>query len=88
MNVGIIGLGVGEKHLETFLSHDDVHQITICDFDEKKLNETHLKYPNLFKCKDSNKLLTDPSIDLVSICSYDHFHADQIIMALKNKKHV
>lgn len=88
MNVGIIGLGVGEKHLETYLSHDDVDKITICDFDEKTLHKIHLKYPDLFICEDSSKVLTDPSIDLVSICSYDHFHADQIVMALQNKKHV
>lgn len=88
MNVGIIGLGVGEKHLETFISHKDIDQITVCDFDENKLNEILLKYPKVLSCEDSSEILNDPTIDIVSICSYDNFHADQIVLALKNKKHV
>lgn len=88
MNVGIIGLGVGEKHLDTFQSHSDIKSIKICDFDSNKLSEVMSKNSISQGCSNPKEILEDPSIDLVSICSYDNFHTQQIVSALKNKKHV
>ena len=88
MNVGIIGLGVGEKHLETFQSHPGINEVSVCDFNQDKLKDVMKKHKNINSCKNPNEILRDPNIDLISICSYDNFHCDQIIDALNNKKHI
>ena len=35
--VGIIGLGVGQRHLETFLANKKCFVKYVCDFDQKKI---------------------------------------------------
>ena len=88
LKVGIIGLGVGEAHLKSYKKIKNVEVISICDLNMKRLNEIKKKYdvPNIVK--NYKKITENKEIDVVSICSYDNFHAEQIISCLKNGKHV
>jgi len=38
--------------------------------------------------EDAARVLTDPDIDIVSVASYDNFHAEHVVAALENGKHV
>lgn len=88
LNAAIIGLGVGEQHIKGYSEDSRCKVVALCDFDEKKLAEVGSRYPNISLTKDSDKILSDPLIDIVSIASYDNFHHDQIIAALRNGKHI
>lgn len=88
LNAGVIGLGVGERHIAGYLSDDRCNVVKICDTNEKKLNEVAKKY---IKCQSSTnpeEILNDPNINLVSIASYDVSHAYQVVKAIENGKHV
>ena len=88
INVGVIGLGVGEAHINSYQSIPEVEVLSICDLNKSRLKEIGDKYniPNRYDC--SKKITEDAKIDLVSICSYDNFHASQVISAFRNGKHV
>ena len=39
IKVGIIGLGVGQRHLEAFEANPICEVISVCDFNEDKIND-------------------------------------------------
>ncbi len=89
LKVGVIGLGVGEKHAETYLSNPNCELVAISDFSEEKLKKNQGKAGGLkYMTTNADEILLDPEINLVSIASYDNFHAEQIIKAIASGKHV
>ena len=86
IKIGIIGFGVGERHLETFLANNNCEVKYICDFDQKKLKKIKKKFPKIICITNSKKIFQDKSINLVSIASYDNYHHTNIIEAIKSKK--
>ena len=82
--VGIIGLGVGEKHIDGF-EESGLAQVThLCDFNNDKILYLQEKYPDKIVTKFANDILNNNDIDIVSIASFDDFHYEQILMAVKN----
>jgi predicted dehydrogenase len=88
INVGIIGLGVGEKHIAGYQAHPGCRVVALCDFDRKKLKQAKAKYPSIKLTARAEEILSDKTIQAVSIASYDSDHHAQIVQALKNGKHV
>ncbi|MBU0581039.1 MAG: Gfo/Idh/MocA family oxidoreductase, partial [Candidatus Margulisbacteria bacterium] len=88
LKVGIIGLGVGEKHIEGYAKHPQCEVIALCDIDDKKISMAKKKYPKLSITKNADDILTNPQINIISIASYDNFHHEQIVKAIENKKHI
>ena len=88
LKAGIIGLGVGEQHIYGYNAHPDCQVIAACDFDKKKLSEVQEKNPDISYFEDANEILNNPDIDIISIASFDNFHAEQIIQAINNGKHL
>lgn len=87
LKAGIIGLGVGEAHIEGYQSHPDCEVTHLCDLSATKLNEVGQKYPTLQLTQDANEILENPDIDVVSIASYDNFHFEQMKKAIETGKH-
>lgn len=88
VNIGIIGLGIGEQHLIGYKKSKFVDSISICDFNKKKLNSISEKY-NIKKIyKTDEEMINDKNLDVISIASYDQFHFNQIVSSLRNNKHV
>jgi len=88
INVGIIGLGVGEKHIDGFNSHPECNVLAVCDFSEKKLKLAKAKYPDIRTTKSADVVLNDPDLQVVSVASYDQYHHHQIVRAIDQGKHV
>jgi predicted dehydrogenase len=86
--VGIVGLGVGEQHIAGYRTHPGCEVVALCDFDADRLEEVGTRNPGLRRVADSNEVLDDPEIDVVSIASYDNFHFEQVRRAVQNGKHV
>lgn len=84
----VIGLGVGESHISGYESHPRCQVKTLCDFNPSVLEKIAKRHPDKKLVKQANIIFEDPEIDIVSIASYDSFHAEQIIQCLKSGKHV
>lgn len=85
---GVIGMGVGEKHLIALNNNRHVKVKSVCDFDREKINLGKIKYPNVKFFYKDKEILNDKSINLVSIASYDDYHYKQVINAIENKKNI
>jgi predicted dehydrogenase len=87
LNVGVIGLGVGAKHAHALHFNKNVNLVSLCDFDNKKINLYKKIYKNCNFTNNSDDIFKNPNIDIVSIASYDNFHAKHILQAIKYNKH-
>lgn len=85
---GIIGSGIGIKHLEAINQLKNSKVKYLCEFNKKKIIFLKKKYPNIEIIKKPKKIFLDNEVNLVSIASYDNFHYSQIIESLKYKKNI
>lgn len=88
IKVGIIGLGVGESHITGYQKHPKCEVVALCDFSPEKNKLASHKYPGIKIVQFAEEILEDPQIDVVSIATYDNFHYEQIISAIKTSKHI
>ena len=88
VKAGIIGLGVGEKHIDGYRASNGAEVIALCDTDPAKRDMAKKKYPDCRVYDDADALIDDPDVSVVSVASYDHQHAAQIVRALDRGKHV
>ena len=87
LTVGVIGLGVGERHLISLSKRSDVEVKLVCDLNpQKEATAKEINPKSRFTIYPEEVLNSD--IDLVIIASFDSDHANQVIDALKNQKHV
>jgi predicted dehydrogenase len=87
LKVGVIGLGVGERHAAAFAAHPECELTAICDSDPAKLDDVVSRFPAAARYASADKLI-DSGIDVVAVASYDDAHAGQIVRALDNGLHV
>ena len=59
LRAGVIGLGVGEKHIEGYQSHPDCEVVALCDFSDEKLSMARTKYPGVRLTSQADELLRD-----------------------------
>lgn len=88
LNIGVIGLGVGERHVAGYQALDGVTVSAVCDIDPAKLKDVADRRAVETRHQDWRQIIEDPDIDAVSICSYDDGHAEQVIAAFEAGKHV
>jgi predicted dehydrogenase len=88
LRAGIIGLGVGEKHIAGYEADGRCQVVALCDVDLNKLKSVGERHPGRRLVSEPGALLSDPSIDAVSIASYDGAHYAQVMAALAAGKHV
>ena len=69
LKVGIIGLGVGEQHIIGYQQHPACEVVMLCDFSPEKQAAIAPRYPQMIIVADAKDVLTNSSIDVVSIAS-------------------
>lgn len=85
---GIIGLGVGEQHLQALEEHPDSRVAAIADLNAGKMTSVSARYPQVRCYPHAEALIDDPDVNLVVVASYDDAHHDQILRAIRAGKHV
>lgn len=88
LKIGIIGLGVGERHLVGYRALPGVEVAAICDLDPARLDAVGRRYGIVDRYADFRRITECPDIDAVSVCSYDDAHAEHCIAAFRGGKHV
>ncbi len=88
LKVGIIGLGVGEQHIEGYRRHPRCEVVALCDLSQEKMESVGGRYPDIYRTTAATEILEDPCINVISIASYDNDHGAQVCKALDHNKHV
>lgn len=88
LKIGVIGLGVGQKHILAFQNHSYCEIVALCDFSAERRSHAEKYFTNVKLAKKADEILDDPEIDVVSIASYDNYHFEQVVKAINRKKHV
>ena len=88
LKAGIIGLGIGKKHVKAFNGHLGCKVTTLCDFSEERYAKASKEYPSMRITKEAKDILDDPELDIVSVASFDNYHYEHVLSALENGKHV
>ena len=84
----IIGMGIGQKHLDAIENYKNSKVKVICEKNIKKIKKLKIKYPNKIVTSKEDEIFFDKEVNLVSIASYDHFHYNQILKCFKYKKNM
>ena len=86
---GVIGVGGMGRHHARFIDQNEKAMLAVlCDVNRERLNEV-AELLNVDKTyTDYRNVISDPSLDMVSICLPHHLHAPVSIESLKAKKHV
>lgn len=88
INVGIIGTGIGQLHVNGYKRCQDVEITAVCDLDETRAKAFADRNGAKRACTDYREILDDESIDAVSICTPNALHAPIAIAAFEAGKHV
>ncbi len=88
LKAAVIGLGVGEQHARYYDSHEGCELSALCDLDIEKAKEIAGGYGDLITTDNWKDICSDKNIDIVSLASFDHHHAEQLLYAIKQQKHI
>jgi predicted dehydrogenase len=88
LRAAVVGLGVGEQHIDGYDAHAACRTVAVCDIDEEVLSAVSARRPHLRTTSNPDEIFNDPSIDVISIASPDDCHHGHVIAALKAGKHV
>ena len=88
LRVGVVGLGVGERHLASYKNISGVEVRAVCDLNGEHLQQVAHNYDVANFYIDYRNITEDPEVDIVSICSYDDAHVQQALSAFRHGKHV
>src|SRR5687767_12806502 len=93
LGIGLVGIGwVAVQHLTAFLANPDARVVYLCSRDEGRARERlrkagiharHARFTTRFA-----DLLESPDVDVISISTPNHLHADQAVAAARAGKHI
>ena len=88
INVGVIGLGMGQNHLAGYSKLKDARLKALCDIDKERLDNFAKMYnvPGTFQ--DYHEMLKMKELDAVSICLPNYLHCPVTLEALEAGKSV
>ncbi|MEM9216917.1 MAG: Gfo/Idh/MocA family oxidoreductase [Cyanobacteria bacterium P01_F01_bin.150] len=88
LNVGVIGLRVGQDHLDGYLTHPNAHIQAVCDVNPEALERVGTKYGIDARYTSYEEMFEKESLDIVSIATPNRFHKEMTLLALEKGMHV
>lgn len=89
LNWAIIGCGIiSESHLDAITSLKHTKLYAVCDVIAERAQEKLEKYHAQKLFTNYKELLSDPAVDVVSICTPSGMHAEMAIAAANAGKHI
>ena len=87
LKAAVIGLGVGTGHITAFRELG-AEVAAICDVNDKLLQSVGDEHRVDSRYTDYRSLAENDDIDVVSICTPDHLHADPAVDMMESGKHI
>lgn len=87
LRVGVIGLGIGKRHLQSYASMPDVKIVAVADANRARLTECAEQY-SVAAYEDGARLLAEVQLDAVSTCTPPASHRELTTMAASRGVHV
>ncbi|PKR86341.1 Gfo/Idh/MocA family protein [Heyndrickxia camelliae] len=89
LKIGVIGAGsISEMHFKGYDHNPHAEISAVCDLKEERAKAKAELYKATKYYTDYHELVKNEEIDAVSICTWNHSHAEIAIAALKAGKHV
>lgn len=84
VRIGIVGSGkiCQGPHMGAYDKIDNIEIVSICDIDEKKLEQVKNRYPKATLYKDYKEMIDTEKLDAVDICTPNNMHSVVAIYAL------
>ncbi len=88
LRAGVVGLGIGRYHVQSFATHPNVDLVAVCDANGDRTARFQAEHPSSRTYADLDTMLAREALDLVTICTPDWLHVDMGIAALQAGAHV
>ncbi|WP_193337269.1 Gfo/Idh/MocA family protein [Devosia beringensis] len=90
LGVGLIGAHTwaDKAHLPGYKAHERVELMAICDLDPDRAKAMGEKYGVKKVYTDPEKLIADPDVQMVDVCTPTHTHLPLSLLAIAAGKHV
>ncbi len=89
VGVAIVGCGnMGKTHARLLATFDDVHLRTLVDLNEEAALALQKEVGAASVASDFQRVLEDPDVDVVLICTHHNLHASMCVSAAQAGKHV
>ena len=90
LGVGLIGAHTwaDKAHLPGYVAHERVNLIAVCDIDPDRAKAMGEKYGARKIFTDPEKLIADPDVQMVDVCTPTYTHLPLSLMAIAAGKHV
>jgi len=86
---GVIGCGnLGKVHTESVAQLDGMDMVAFCDVVREKAQELCQRFGGEYHTADADKLLKDPSLDAIYVCTHHDTHAELCIRAAREGKNL
>ena len=87
LKAAVIGLGVGKGHITAY-REAGAQVVALCDVNEGVLNRVGDEYGVADRYTNFQALADRADVDVVSICTPDHLHAESTVPLMVSGKHV
>lgn len=87
MKIGVLGTGFGMVHLQTFAKHPLVDEVVFFSRTQQKVDEISQQM-KLYGTTDMDAILSDPTVDVVTIALPPKLHGQVAIRAMEQGKDV
>ena len=74
LRVGVIGLGIGKKHVKGYQTHPGCEVAAIADLDEARLGAVGDELSVPLRYTDTAKMFAEAELDAVSVCTPNSLH--------------
>ncbi len=87
MKVAVVGLGFGKLHLQGLKDVEDI-ELVLCDSNEELLEKTALEYGITDMTNSYDKVLSDETIDIITLAVPHYLHYKMIKQGLESNKNI
>ncbi len=88
VRLGVIGVGIGRWHVESYQKVPGAEVLALCDADPVRLAAVQSQLGVRRAYERVEQILADPDVDAVSVCLPNHLHSEVAVAALEAGKHV
>jgi predicted dehydrogenase len=88
LRVGVIGLGMGQAHLQCYEQCEQAEVVAVCDVDPQRLDQVLKTRPHVKGYADYRKMLKMKDLQAVSVALPNYLHCPVTLQALDAGLHV